>query len=758
MARRPNGPKFDKGTEYTLEVPLDASEVSDFEPGRPLRVVAEASDGAVFSEVVELDKAGRGSAKLGFDRPVSARVAIGPAEASDDEVLALQTINVDVSARRFTDNTVTLPVVKVSPYYWHFWWRFCRTFTIRGRILCPDGSPVPGAKICAYDVDFWWWWCSRQEVGCDVTDGNGAFSITFRWCCGWWPWWWWRTRNWLLDHHLADVLMPVLQNDLGVPNPPPPSPKPDLRIFETVLADNNVLRVEPQSEIQSSALESLRTRLLPRLPQLPNSLSGLLIWPWRPWRPWWDCTPDIIFHATQECDGQERVIIDEHCFNTRWNIPTTLDVTLVAHDACCAEQEDRPEGNCLVISHACDDLVKYIGGNPDAPAAPLGYRNPGLAATHGDRPYARNVPLRGVFGDGTNVDFYEFEWSDDGGATWNAMPDAGAGGFGRTYWGPRLGGGPIGFHSVPFSFTNKNGQRVIMSREHFEETNDPLSWGITRLWVSNLTMLMVWRTEGVFADGTYRLRLRSYSVDGGGNLQGVGEILPLCNTKSDNEIVLTTDNRIVGAASGHPTRPDHPCGQGTVHVCTTEPDTDVISVSILRPGGAVVPVGACGNESIGPFDRVRIDFMAHDPDGHLAYYTLKATYGENDVNNLLSYLGDPGVSLVGIGGPDAPAAAQTGPTYGHARQPVQGAIAPTWNGGTMRLEMPALKAFPKTCCYQLELWAYKRTIASCNDSYPYRNLTNFTFGITVANILLPLAEETAAVADVSQDAMLVERD
>ncbi len=721
----------DKGkARFSLEVPLDASEIEDFKPEKKLKVVAEARDGSRETETVQLNKQGQGKVKLTFDRPVSLRMAIGPADASDEELLGLQTINIEVSAQQWGNKgELVLPAVKISPFYWHWWLRWCRTFTIRGRVVCPDGSPVPGAKVCAFDVDYWWWWCSRQEIACDETDATGAFEIRFRWCCGWWPWWWWRRRNWLLDPALLERLMPVVQRDLGIVDPAPPSPRPNFALFDRILAEDNVLTREPAERVNPAALDKLRAELLPRLPAAPE-IAGLRIWPWWPWHPWWDCTPDIIFNVTQRCLGEEKIIVQEGCLDTRWNVPTTLDVTLVASDeACCIPQctdpQDCPEGNCALITHACNDPIFTIGGNPGAAAGSIGYRNPGIAATHGDRPYAGVVPVHGVFGDLVVVDYYEFEWSDNSGITWNTLPPAAAGGFSRVYWGPQLGGGPVGFHAVPFSFSTIDGQRVVESREHFESNNDPLSWGITRFWVTNVNLLMRWLTEGIFNDGTYQLRIVSWQ-EMGGNLQN-RTVLPLCNTTQDNGLALTLDNRIVGPGSGHPTAPDHPCGSGTVHLCTTEPDTDIIAVAIVHPDNSTSDVGACGNQSIGTADTLRVDFMAHDPDGHLAYYSLVATYGENLANNLLAL---PGAVLTPLPGGPVPPAVQVGPTYGLARS-AQGAVAPTWHGGALRLEVPAHQAFPVTCCYQLELRAFKRTIANCAENYPHRNRSEFSFGITV---------------------------
>jgi hypothetical protein len=179
-------------------------------------------------------------------------------------------------------------------------------------------------------------------------------------------------------------------------------------------------------------------------------------------------------------------------------------------------------------------------------------------------------------------------------------------------------GGPVGFHSVPFSAANISGQNVFESREHFEANNDPGSWGLTRFWVSNRDLLINWLTENSFADGTYYL---------------------------------------------------------TVHTCTAEPDTAFVSVPINGQ-----PAEACANVDASEGGTLDIDFIAHDPDGHLAYYTLQATYGNNLAVNLLEA---PGATLspappVGA----VPSAAQVVPTYGAALTLPQTAVARTWAGGS----------------------------------------------------------------------------
>jgi hypothetical protein len=702
---------------YKLEIGLDASGIKDFKPDQQVKVVAIDGKGAAQETVTTLSASGKGTATLTFpENPGALRVLIGPENASAEEFEGLQTIRMDVSARNWEAGTeVKLPIT-ISPYYWWWWYRWCRTFTINGVVRCADGSPVPGAQVCAFDVDWWWWWISQQQVGCATTDANGAFQITFRWCCGWWPWWWWRNRFWRLEPLLVDRILPVLQQDSSLLRVKVPSPQPSLDLFEGMLAEQGALTRRPAARVDPALLPGLRDRLLKRLPQAP-ALERLRIWPWWPWYPWWDCTPDIIFRVTQNCHGQDTVIVDESFGDTRWDIPNPLNVTLVANDkACCTPVINDPPGNCMVIDRVCSDHLNTIGGNAGAPAAPLGYVNPGANAVWGDRPYAGGVRIEGQFGLGATADYYEFEWSTDN-VHWNPMPPPAAGGFTRYIFIPLATYVP-----VPFNFVPIGGRNVIESRRHYEATH-PAAWGSTQFWTSDeFNTLMWWLTNNNFVDGTYYLRVRTWELQAGNLIND--HYLPVCNTIDENRLVLTIDNRFVGV--GPTDSNGHPCGSGTVHTCTAEPDTDIVSVKIIHADSSEIRVDPCGNVPINDTDVVQIDFVAHDPDGHLAYYTLDASYDVNLSRNLLAL----GGTLTPSPFPAwAPPAAQVGPDYGSAI--AQGATHPIWQGGTIRLEMLAKTAFPETCCYQLELRAYKRTIDSCDYNYPHRNVTQYSFMIVV---------------------------
>jgi hypothetical protein len=740
---------------FKLEVPISASQVEGFKPGQEVKVLITSGDGAqaIKSQTVKLDQKGNSSATFAFTaRPGDLRVALGPPDASDEELLGLQTITQTAPAQQWQEGRdLKLAPIIISSFYWHWWLRWCRTFVIHGRVLCADGSPVAGAKVCAYDVDWWWWWSSLQQVGCDTTDVTGSFTIKFRWCCGFWPWWWWLRRYWELEPLLAERVLSVLHRDVTIRKLPLPGPRPDLTVFSGLVPEDHAAApgsfglLSPasvsggaaptttvpsrQTRFDPTVLVNMREQLLKRVPAAPE-LEKLRIWPWWPWQPWFDCDPDVIFRVTQNCQGQQKVIVNETVFQARWDIPTTLNVTLTANNEACCLQVPHPDppNPCVVIEDVCDSAINLIGGNPGAPPAPAGFLRPGLASINGDRPFGGTVVIQGLLGNG--VDYYEFEWSDDNGANWHDMPASAVGDVVRQYYEPLFT-----WQNVPF-LNSIDGRLVYESRQHYEATHNPATWNVSRFWtVQDYFSLMRWVTSLTnFADGTYRLRVKGWTLSAGHLVAMNPQYLPVCNTQIQNGVVIAIDNRLTGPGSGHPPSvPNHPCDGGTVHLCTMEPDTDVIDVQILHADHTQTQLGACGKVKINNTDVLRVDFLAYDQSGHLADYSLMATFGENQQRDLLTLAGR---MLTPLGGGPVPAALQVGPSYTEARSanppPNGGAVPPIWAGGAIRLEVAAHLAFPETCCYQLELRARKRTVVSCDYSFwPHSNLSEYSFTVEV---------------------------
>ncbi len=740
-----------------LVVPLDASSVTDFKPERGLKVALVGAEGTtLMSQQVVLDDKGQGEAKFALqEAPGELRVLVGPDDASDDEIVGLQTLGVSVSAKLFIEPRLVLPPLRITDFYWHHWLRWCRWYTVRGRVLCADGSPVPGATVCAHDVDGLWNWLGTQQVGCATTDASGSFSMTFRWCCGWYPWWWWRMRDWRFDPDIWARIRRLIEVEPRLPIPPRPTVRPSLDVFDALLADGPL--VSPPLGLARAGFDASRlavanaprlaTNLAPLagLPTLksatglaaldfdPSQLSGLRerltkvlpasaeleklqIWPWYPREPWFDCEPDIAFRVTQQCDGQEKVIVDEPWWRARWNIDTTLDVTLVAtSDACCVRTPPQTEGNCMVLSSVCGISVSDIGGNVSAPAMPAGFAHPGLVSVVGDAPFAGDVRLEGQFGSAASVDYYEFEVAPTALGPWAKLAVGSAGGFSRRYFDSAT----LTFPAASFPFQFIDGRYVIESREHYEDTH-PAPWGITQLWTGqNFDTLMVWDTDGHYDNGEYHLRLVGY--DRVGDTLQNERIVPLCGTEDadppqQNHLVLQLDNRTTGTALD-------PSGD--------EPRAKVVEVRI---NGVVA--GPCDIAQAPADASLDVYFIAYDVDAHLSQYSLVATFGADEPPiNLLAVVPPLGAlpngnTLTGVALDGVPAAVQVGPTYPAALD--QGAVSPAWSGGGLHLHIADLRSvIERSCCYQIELWAYKRTIVGCNGNLPHRDFSFYSLTIAV---------------------------
>ena len=249
-----------------------------------------------------------------------------------------------------------------------------------------------------------------------------------------------------------------------------------------------------------------------------------------------------------------------------------------------------------------------------------------------------------------------------------------------------------------------------------------------RIPVGGQDTLVDLQTADNFGDGVYYFRVMGYTLDAAGHLIN-GRVLPLCNTDAEHLIALRFDNRFVDNTSPFtppPSSPTQPCGPGTVHTCTEEPDTRILAVRYN--GVEVPPCGVVDTRAGGSLD---IDFMAYDPDGFLHSYALVAKYGESLEVDLLT---TPMHTLTAVSllGPP-PQADHVGPRYRLA-VPAGGPPPPTWTwrGGEITLHIPNVRdAFPVTCAYVLQLDAWKRTIANCDDSRPYWNRSHYALTVQV---------------------------
>ncbi|MRV72488.1 hypothetical protein GJ700_12290 [Duganella sp. FT92W] len=680
--------------------------------------------------------------------PCPVRLLVGP-DISDMELMAIDTVAIEVDlgpprARDRADASATesgkesdndgaaedialaplsVGALAVTPALYFCWLFCCRTYTIRGRMVCRHwyydphtghyrfcDAPVPGATVEAYDVDRFFIWYRRDFIASAVTDINGNFTIRFRWCClRWWPW---LLQHWAIDPDLVAQVHALL-NRHGIALPPlPPGPDPDPVYLQQIAAQAGLAQRAPAAMVPGVAGEPVSAENL--LSVLPPSaeLAALHVWPW------WDradCAPDVVFRVTQLCDGQVRVIHSETNAQTRWDIPTSLHVTLLANQlACCLPVCRDPEcPECLQVTFVGCTTVNQIG----VTAGPPDLRGYALAASAGDRPFLGNLLIRGAVG--SDVDYFKVQVSRNGGP-WNDLPVPAFAGFSRSYWD---GSNPVPAPAPAFTPILKNGETVIITRRHYEDLHPALPrFGGSVIWFDYDTLFYfnTLASGALTPDALYELRFVGYAANAADDLiLSSARLLPGCGQHGTESVFIRIDNQ---AMAHMPPTPLHPCGPGSVHLCTNEPDCYIRKICINEGTPAQYCISACDILRLAESDTLTIHFTVSVPataqDGHLGGYTLAAEYG-------VSLAFDIGTGLHGAFAPDP--TFEVGPDYLSALG--QGAPRPHWYGGDYKVTLRG-SDFPVCCAYLLRLRAWKRTTDGCSDPrYVHHNTFEFAFTV-----------------------------
>jgi len=672
--------------------------------------------------------------------PCPVTLLVGP-NLADRELLAIDTVRqvVEFDYAKGHSGAKTAPAkvaelkmgrIAVEPAIYYCWLICCRTYMINGRVVCRHwhfdpalhrwtfcDEPVPGAVVEAFDVDRFWWWYWRDLITSATTDLNGNFHMTFRWCClRWLPW---LRLNPAIDPDILSRIQQLLATAQPPLPPIPPEPDPDPTIFQRMLGSaasmtGPVLAAATQGALSLPAIqqpssgmsgEALRA-ILPSSPEL----AALHVWPW--WN-WSDCAPDVVFRATQRCGDRVSVIVSETNAQTRWDIPTTLNVTLIANElACCIPTCRDPEcPECLKLTWVgCTpvDEISADAGPPDL----RGFARTGAAASDPwkDNPFYGSLQIQG--GVGWDVDYFKVQYSKNGGA-WTDLPSPAFAGFTRSYWD--------GTTFVPVAFTPalKGGQMVIMTRRHYEDLNPGIPrFGGQVIWNDYATLFYFDTTQpGLTPDALYQLQFDGFAADAADNLVANSErILPTCGEDSAERVYLRIDNQ----AQTHPapTLPapckiPHACG-GIIHACTVEPDCYIREIWKNEGLPDQECVSACDIARLEPTDTLTIHFSVTCPgtvqDGHLGGYWMRAEYGANQAFYITAplYVDATG----GVASLQADPTPEVGPSYSQALG--QGAPRGLWYGGDFKVTLHG-SDFPECCAYLFRLWAWKRTTNGCSD-------------------------------------------
>lgn len=341
-------------SKFVLRVPIDVSRVPDFTPGHGLNVLVWNRQGSHQQRHVTFERKGTVTAAFALERESESWcVALGPEAATPSDLRNLQTTFVAVPSGSWHSSAeVELRPIQVSAWDWWWWQHWRQSFRVTGRVVNAHGRPVSGATVSAFDIDAWWWWTAQEQVGSALTDSEGNFLLEFTRCCGWCPWWWWASRDWRVDPVLVERITGFVRQypGLGLLAAAANS-VPSLEIFQPLLTS----RARPMPSalaatlgqagrtIDPIALGQVRERLLEILPRR----FPLPVWPWSEWSPWEDCGANLVFRVTETQGDRTVVLLNEGVGSTRWDIPASLDVKLIAWEATFC----RPSGEWTLVDY-----------------------------------------------------------------------------------------------------------------------------------------------------------------------------------------------------------------------------------------------------------------------------------------------------------------------------------------------------------------------------------------------------------------------
>lgn len=681
--------------------------------------------------------------EIGFDyepeRFKGVNIIVAP-NLSEKEFLGINSEKRWISVRRFRNDVADLSKEKliISSSLFKIWLAFCQTYTIRGRVVCRKfkgfdlieqkpifcDEPVPGAKVEAYDVDCWWFWWKKEFIKSAITDINGFFEIKFRWCC--FPWYPRLKHKWIINPELLEKVKEVFAAAKPPIPPPPPEALRSPVAFVEYTKQINTTSLGPQPEPPDIANvnpqpepgfkeESIARRF--RLPEMAYKI--IPCWPFRRR----DCRPDIIFKVSQECKGELEVIYEESLSQTRWNIPPHLNVTLLADcDKACSIPicEESPPEDCIQFTQVgCLVQVPEICNDPASPI--FGYYNgstniPCTSPNRVDRPFGGTLDIYGfgfVGAENADYDYYKVQYAPYGTTSY---ADIKTRPFVRYFWFDPLPLTPPYTVRAVFEPISFGGEDDLIETVELWKKQWEASHPGQKLFPipTNRDQIVRWATYNL-PDGVYTIKLQGYKKTDGG-LKGPYTVYSCVATNKEEKIHLYLDNR----QDGHPaSTPEHPCGSGTIHACTNEPDCDFIKIVKNDGTSESEEIGVCGIAKLKDTDTLTIYYEVKDEDGHLSHYCLSAHYAENEVFNIVNYC----YSALQKGSAPIPLFPATYPGPRYTQALLQGATRPHWYGGSFKVTLTGADFI--SCAYLFRIRVWKRTTNGCG--LVYGNRCEFSF-------------------------------
>ncbi len=149
------------------------------------------------SQIVSVES-GKAEVKLEVNHKKSLQIAVGPANASDEDIFRLRTLTASVSPQQWEkEKALTLAPIAITPIYWRWWWIWCRGVPpLLVASSAPDGSPVPECRsqrvrrrlLVVVVVHLPGGQHQRLPMPTATSLLASAGAVA-----SWWPWWWWET-------------------------------------------------------------------------------------------------------------------------------------------------------------------------------------------------------------------------------------------------------------------------------------------------------------------------------------------------------------------------------------------------------------------------------------------------------------------------------------------------------------------------------------------------------------------------------------
>jgi hypothetical protein len=576
-----------------------------------------------------------------------------------------------------TEFRVSTDKVSLSQEVLKTWWGWCRWYCVNGKVVGPDGCPVPGAQVTVYTVGFGFWGYTKTARATVTADANGNFTACFVWCscpfCMCWPCWpfWWQCWPWWWELDILRVIEAIERI--------PPGPGPVERLQRSPALVRPVGRElvrgrgfsTPHNVESNFAPDQARTALIQR------KLSDARIRNLFPWW-WWCCDdPNVVFSATQ---GANTIVNEDPATDTRWCLEDGSNVTLVGNQQTISACPPGPKPETgFAFTRVGNITVDHIHG---------GYADGSPGTDDSDLAFAYSLDIYGEFAPGTPVAYYQVDagqWAGDpsrgGTAPGSSAPlSVDLYNYVFIYDGLNLVfHGPI--KMGPFS---QAGLTNLYSTQEARRTA-PTGTGLDPFPAVPPQGFVIWAYNGLKVSTGSSALIAGSSV-GAVDLTVIGYDASFANVTltPDDSLTLAIDNIGLNNVTAH-----------------------VNSLTAYRADHSIAPLtgtGDCPAYDVGPGGYVIVNITVTDANGHLWAYYLDAEYGH----------GHTGTTNPGVRG-----YSQNPATFPALPYAAPNTAQKSFEGGTEDITFYP----PVDCCYEFRIRAGKRV----TNGYVFPTYADYDF-------------------------------